>query len=96
MLRAASSRSGAAGLNAPKRSPDPVDDFVAMESDLAGELCSTVDVALSAIKKVHYLQAHMMIFLFFFFSFLRGVNWSCVLYGCATVLYCTPHRSHIL
>ena len=31
---------------------DPVDDFVSMEHELAGELCATVDSALSAIKKV--------------------------------------------
>ena len=31
---------------------DPVDDFVAMESDLAGDLCTNVDAALAALKKV--------------------------------------------
>jgi dynein heavy chain 2, cytosolic len=31
---------------------DPVDDFVSMEFDLAGEICSIVDVSLVALKKV--------------------------------------------
>ena len=31
---------------------EPVDDFVAMEHELAGELCGTVDISLGALKKV--------------------------------------------
>ena len=50
--RRRNSFSGAAGMAAKKGQHDPVDDFVAMESELAGELCSLVDSALNALKKV--------------------------------------------
>jgi dynein heavy chain 2 len=35
-----------------KKVNDPVDDFVAMEYELAGEICSVVDASLSGLKKV--------------------------------------------
>ncbi len=35
-----------------KKASDPVDDFVGMEYDLAGEICSVVDASLSGLKKV--------------------------------------------
>ncbi len=41
----------AATAGASKQS-DPVDDFVLMECDLAGEHCGTVDASLAALKKV--------------------------------------------
>lgn len=43
-----SSQSGPAS----KKVSDPVDDFVAMEYELAGEICSVVDASLSGLKKV--------------------------------------------
>ena len=48
---AASSGPGGAGLGA-KKLLDPVDDFVNMENELAGDICSVVDGALAALKKV--------------------------------------------
>jgi hypothetical protein len=52
--RRRNSFSGAAGggVAGKKGQNDPVDDFVSMESELAGELCSLVDSALNALKKV--------------------------------------------
>ena len=50
---AASSGPGGAGLGA-KKLLDPVDDFVNMENELAGDICSVVDGALAALKKVSY------------------------------------------
>lgn len=35
-----------------KKLLNPVDDFVYMENDLAGDICASVDAALSALKKV--------------------------------------------
>lgn len=31
---------------------DPVDDFVSMENELASDICSTVDISLTSLKKV--------------------------------------------
>lgn len=39
-----------AGMN--KKVTDPVDDFILMEYELAGEICGIVDVSLSSLKKV--------------------------------------------
>ena len=41
---------GAGGNN--KKMLEPVDDFVNMEYDLAGDICALVDAALSQLKKV--------------------------------------------
>ena len=35
-----------------KKLQDPVDDFVTMEHELAGDLCSIIDISLSSLKKV--------------------------------------------
>ncbi len=37
---------------AEKRSKDPVDDFVNMENELAGDLCAMVETSLSMLRKV--------------------------------------------
>jgi dynein heavy chain 2 len=42
----------AGGNEKNKKVPDPVDDFVFMEFDLAGEICGIVDNSLSSLKKV--------------------------------------------
>lgn len=40
----------------PAKQVDPVDDFVTMQNELAGELCSAVDAALNALKKVRLFR----------------------------------------
>jgi hypothetical protein len=35
---------------------EPLIDFVGMECDLAGDLCSSVDAALNSLKKVKRIQ----------------------------------------
>lgn len=37
-----------------KKLLDPVDDFVHMENDLAGDICALVDAALAQLKKVAF------------------------------------------
>lgn len=47
------SSSGPGGANAGnKKLLDPVDDFVHMEYELAGDICALVDAALASLKKV--------------------------------------------
>jgi hypothetical protein len=51
------SKSGAAGARdgpgaGGAKSQDPIDDFVQLENDLAGDLITAVDGALQALKKV--------------------------------------------
>lgn len=43
---------GAAGVASGKKLLDPIDDFVGMEYDLAGEICAEVNASLSALAKV--------------------------------------------
>jgi hypothetical protein len=45
-------RRGGASAAVNKKMLDPVDDFVQMEYDLAGDICGVVDAALAALKKV--------------------------------------------
>jgi dynein heavy chain 2 len=45
-----------AGTN--KKVSDPVDDFVVMEYELAGEICAVVDASLSALKKVRFSSVY--------------------------------------
>ena len=39
---------------------DPVDDFVGMEYELAGDLCNTIDASLSFLKKVPHLRTQSL------------------------------------
>jgi hypothetical protein len=50
----ATSSGGGGAQNKPTavRVVDPLDDFVGMEYDLAGEICAVVDASLQALKKV--------------------------------------------
>ena len=41
--------------NTVKKLLDPIDDFVHMEYELAGDICSQVDTALAALKKVYII-----------------------------------------
>jgi hypothetical protein len=41
---------------------NPVDDFIVMENKLSGDLCFTVDTALSALKKVDIICIHHLTF----------------------------------
>jgi len=43
---------GGPGAMAVKAAKEPVEDFVNMEYDLAGDICGTVDAAMAALKKV--------------------------------------------
>lgn len=43
---------------------DPLIDFVGMEFDLAGDLCSLVDTALNALKKVTLTTCYMLQYVF--------------------------------
>jgi len=53
---------GSSSSTASKKAQDPVDDFVLMEFDLAGDICVQVDSALASLKKViicyfhHYME----------------------------------------
>ena len=49
---AVSGPGGANGAANNKKLLDPVDDFVHMENDLAGDICALVDAALASLKKV--------------------------------------------
>jgi len=49
---AAANNANANNANNKQKVIDPVDDFVIMEYDLAGEICGIVDTSLSALKKV--------------------------------------------
>lgn len=44
--------SGGPATGGSKKAQDPLDDFVNMEYELAGDLCTSVDGALAALKKV--------------------------------------------
>lgn len=57
-------RAGAAGGGgaANKKMLDPVDDFVLMENDLAGDICGVVDGALASLKKVLNFSDSMLSF----------------------------------
>ena len=50
--RRAGAAGGGGGGAAAKKMLDPVDDFVLMENDLAGDICGVVDGALASLKKV--------------------------------------------
>lgn len=59
--KTAKEATGAAGpASGAKKQLDPVDDIVNMEHELAGDLCSLVDAALAALKKVPLLAAHVV------------------------------------
>jgi dynein heavy chain 2 len=45
-------RGGAGAVAGNKKVLEPVDDFVQMENDLAGDICAVVDAALASLKKV--------------------------------------------
>ena len=46
------SSAGSGSTSASGSSKAPIDDFVEMEMDLAGDVCTLVDSSLSALKKV--------------------------------------------
>jgi hypothetical protein len=43
---------GASGGSSNKKVVDPVEDFVNMEYEAAGDICATVDFSLQSLKKV--------------------------------------------
>jgi hypothetical protein len=47
-----SAGAAAGGGGGGKKLLDPVDDFVNMEYELAGDICALVDAAMAALKKV--------------------------------------------
>jgi hypothetical protein len=53
MIKSSGNSSNQAGGK--KSSLDPVEDFVNMENELAGDICLMVDLSLSSLKKVIYV-----------------------------------------
>jgi len=49
------STGGSSSAAGSKKVQDPVDDFVSMEFELAGDICAVIDASLSALKKVRYI-----------------------------------------
>jgi len=43
-----------------KKVQDPIDDFVSMEYDLAGDICTAVDASLISLKKVSQRGSHIV------------------------------------
>lgn len=54
---------------ATKKLLDPVDDFVHMEYDSAGDICALVDAALASLKKVTFSSRFILILVLIFSLF---------------------------